>query len=333
MFLAFLAVYAALQCFAEESPLVEIYYINLNSSIDRRLAMESYLDGLGYPYQRINAVDTRYLKYDLSEATASQFCDSKTKPLIIPAHFLHFTSIHIQNLCIRKLNNMKEIGCTLSHLVAMFTLLSSPSKAPYALILEDDMRLALDIDFARFIATFPNDFGIIQMMTSNGRQIEPMLRKYQRRGVQYEERGHRDFWCTGGYLLNKAVIRRELEGILALQKAESGVFRMDLIAGFNRPCAPSSCCEQLTFTHKFPCVLASRGVSADNYIYFIAYGRTYVTTVPLIRGTSLGNVSTIHQTFVQFTNAALVRVEEIIALMKRGRLPLPPYVRDSVVKV
>jgi GR25 family glycosyltransferase involved in LPS biosynthesis len=142
--------------------------------------METYLTSLGYPYQRIEGVYTNSVKYNLKLAASTRAspCSRATPPMVVPANFLIYSEIKINNMCIRMKNNLKEIGCTLSHLVAMFTAIASPNPAPYALILEDDMRLSLDVDFLEFINLAPKSFGIIQMMTSNLELIPALLKKY-----------------------------------------------------------------------------------------------------------------------------------------------------------
>jgi hypothetical protein len=130
-------------------------------------------------------------------------------------------------------------------------------------------------------------------------------------------------------LLNKNVFRKELGQVLSDQKSKSQTFELDLIAGFQHPCAPAACCQGNKFVHGFPCVLARRGVSADNYLYNIAFGRTYITTLPLIQGSAHGNRSTIHMDMVQWTSNALNRNDEIISYVMAGKLPMPGYIKPN----
>lgn len=301
---------------------IEVFYININASYDRRLAMNMHLEGLGYSYHRVEGVNTRAIPFNITRATA---CPIKTNSSIdIPCDFLGYRTLRVKRMCLRTKNTMKEIGCTLSHLVAMFTAISSKHPSKYALLLEDDMRLGMNVDFNKFVAALPHDFGVVQMLTSNLPMIEPLLDKYRRTGALVVPRGERDYWCTGGFLINKEVLRKQLERTL-IEQTSSDVFELELIAGYKRPCSPSYCCSGNTFSFQFPCVMARRGVSADNYLYNIAFGKSYVTTLPLIRGSSHGNVSTIHQSLVQWTSIALQRVDEILAMVSRGELPAPSY--------
>jgi GR25 family glycosyltransferase involved in LPS biosynthesis len=308
---------------------IEIFYINLNDSYDRRLSMNEHLNKVGYPYQRIEAVNTKGIRYNLVQNATNylNWKEQTVEPLIIPAQFLGYSSIKINKLFARSKFRLIDMGCTLSHLLAIYTALNSNSDIDYALILEDDMRIGFDIDFSKFISTLPTDFGIVQMATSNSVQVNELLDRYKLKGVHYISRGERDLWWAGGYLLNKRTLKTHMRAILQNDASVSRVLSLDLIAGSNHPCSPKLCCHNGSFHNRFPCVLSRRGIFADQYIYNIAYGHTYMTTIPLVQGTELGNISTIDPLHIPFTSKALNEVDSIIADMKSGKLNLPPYAK------
>lgn len=81
--------------------------------------------------------------------------------------------IFVQAHCGRKKNTRRELTVTLSHLLAIRSAIydssSSSSGSPYALILEDDLQLAFQVDFPALIRSSPNPtgFGVLQLVTSN----------------------------------------------------------------------------------------------------------------------------------------------------------------------
>ena len=79
--------------------------------------------------------------------------------------------IFVQAHCGRKKNTRRELTVTLSHLLAIRSAIydSSGSGSPYALILEDDLQLAFQVDFPALIRSSPNPtgFGVLQLVTSN----------------------------------------------------------------------------------------------------------------------------------------------------------------------
>lgn len=82
-------------------------------------------------------------------------------------------------LCGRKKNSKHELAVTMSHLKAMRNAIYSKSTKPFALILEDDMRFAFDINFKKLINSAPKNFGMLQLITSNDYGLLEMWEKYR----------------------------------------------------------------------------------------------------------------------------------------------------------
>ena len=126
------------------SKLIKTYIINLKKSVKRHDYMQSILSPYSFiDIHFIEAVDGR----TLSEEEVEQAFDNKNT-------IKHYG---------RKLNR-GEIGCTLSHRKCYATLLESD--APYALILEDDIKIMRDLSIVQDIdldTIMPgysvNDFG------------------------------------------------------------------------------------------------------------------------------------------------------------------------------
>ena len=101
---------------------MEIFYINLDKDVARRESMERQLSGLSLNYQRIEAVYGR----DLSEE--------------------QLRTIYSENKALRR-HSMKlvpaHIGCSASQLLAYREIVRRD--LPYALILEDDVILPIDL--------------------------------------------------------------------------------------------------------------------------------------------------------------------------------------------
>ena len=145
---------------------MEIYYINLKSSVDRDNMTRRHLSHFNYPYFRVDAVTYGSNKY-VNLTAAHHPCELPTKPLVFETTFSTFERIRINQLCIAKRNTIKEIVVTLSHVKAVYTAITSPNKYPYAFIMEDDLQIQFDVDFDALIKLFPPDFGIIQTFVIN----------------------------------------------------------------------------------------------------------------------------------------------------------------------
>ena len=153
------------------SPPLPTYWINLPESTDRRAEMVKYLKsespkiGLGH-HKRIIAVKPETRAYNLTK---------------------------LEKPC--KRNSPNDLAIIMSHLSAMRTAVyekhgsssSSSSSSSgggrlnrqqYAVILEDDVEFTFDVDLRKVVATAPEDWGILQLMTSNIEAIEELQEKY-----------------------------------------------------------------------------------------------------------------------------------------------------------
>ena len=145
---------------------MEIYYINLKSSVDRDEMTRRHLDHYSYPYFRVDAVSYGSNKY-VNLTSAHHPCELPTEPLIFNTSFSTFERIRVNKLCIAKRNTIKEIAVTLSHVKAVYTAITSNNSHPYAMIMEDDLQIQFDVDFDALIRLFPPDFGVIQLFVIN----------------------------------------------------------------------------------------------------------------------------------------------------------------------
>ena len=145
---------------------MEIYYINLKSSVDRDEMTRRHLSHYSYPYFRVDAVSYGSNKH-VNLTSAHHPCELPTEPLIFNTSFSTFERVRVNKLCIAKRNTIKEIAVTLSHVKAVYTAITSNNSHPYAMIMEDDLQIQFDVDFDALVKRFPPDFGVIQLFVIN----------------------------------------------------------------------------------------------------------------------------------------------------------------------
>lgn len=132
--------------------------------------------------------------------------------------------IIVQAHCGRKKNTKRELTVTLSHLLAIRTAIygdfprksRSRSTSPYALILEDDLQLAFEVDFAALIRSSPNPktFGILQLVTSNDFSVMNLEKVFlHHRQLWVKRKDKDDYWCAGAYIINKPVLKPFIDAI------------------------------------------------------------------------------------------------------------------------
>lgn len=322
---------------------MEIFYINLRTSTRRNYQMQKHLTRLGFPYQRIEAIDINSNttnNYNLSSTSLT--CSSSTiAPLHIHVPFYRWKSLRINRLCISDINNIFEIACTISHILAILTALESTNTHEYAMVLEDDMMIAYDIDFKKLGAELPKDFAIIQLFSKNYINAGIHADKYDSEGVLYVPwKPHH--WSTGGYLINKRVLRQVLAPLLQ-KNNNKDIFDMDLISADNVTKTPSDCfVGSLEGGVSYPCVLSRfdvpghgllGGIAADYYIFCLAYGRTYTLTVPLIQANNLAYQSTISDKNADHSRVSIDTSRLAILDTYWGHMRVPPYCRLNAFEI
>jgi GR25 family glycosyltransferase involved in LPS biosynthesis len=227
----------------KNSKLVDIYWINLDSSADRRLMMQNYFQyyGLTNNY-RIRAVTPQQVIVP-SELSKPQWC-KRLAPTQITTELkkindeqvnltqslyaasprirqrfnqhlqlqphLHPSlnkTVLVTGLCGRPKNSAKELVVTISHLSALHKAVVSHSNhlQEYILVLEDDLQFAMEINFEELIALAPKDFIILQLVTSNFYIINHLFQKtFIEKNILFLKRKENDdFWCAGAYLIHR----------------------------------------------------------------------------------------------------------------------------------
>ena len=294
-----------------KNPRVDVFFINLDRSQDRRQYMEHQMKFYGYnQIHRIKAVTVKDVVVP-QEVSRSQDCVSASN--ITTSFITHAAMFNpntkknnsidtlnapyklmVKTLCGRPKNTRRELIVTISHLLALHTAVHMKSNSPYALILEYDMHIGFDIDFHALAESGPKGFGILQLVTSNDYDVRYLWDRYRKNKETLWTRREdkHDYWCAGAYLVNKTMLRPLLDGIV--QDLDNGWRGLNIIAGFGgmtprgvrETCTPSHCCPRVGKEwlpeYPTPCVKAPRGYQSDHYLFSIALGNSYMIGLPLI---------------------------------------------------
>ena len=81
-------------------------------------------------------------------------------------------------MCGRPKNSKRELAVTISHMLAMREAMQDKRKK-YALILEDDMKIVFPaMNWTSLIESAPDDFAVLQLITSNGDYVQKLWNQY-----------------------------------------------------------------------------------------------------------------------------------------------------------
>lgn len=326
----------------------EIFWINMDKSVDRRHSLSNHLDHIGWLHRRIKGLslddiyipsDVRSLwdQYDAKVQTSEVLLDSNDPKFVTQygnaSHFL------LGLVGRGKSNRLKELGCTISHLEAMRqAIYNNRSSSKYAVITEDDIYIPFDINFQKLAEAAPPDFGILQLFNSNEESMVSVWKMYRRNQEQNTWVPNRvgqaaSFWSTCAYLINREILRPIIDKVIYQVKQ---AVHVRIIAGIRKPCRPklSYCCRNIpgTYSYEFiehpPCFIAPKGFQADSFLYTL--NRTYVLTTPLITNGAGGNQSTFHQDHVESIHQSAFRQQRaLINDMINDVVPLPPFVNKG----
>jgi GR25 family glycosyltransferase involved in LPS biosynthesis len=344
-------------------PVPDVFWINLDKSVERRIYFERQLGSHGMlkGSSRIRALspDNVIVPEEIAVPHECKILTSKSVVDIPELLKRPRGRILIDALCGRPRNSKRELTVTASHLQALHTAVNSISESPYALILEDDMALSFDVDYHALAQSAPPDFAILQLVTSNDQNLKYLWKKYVDSGGKYlwEQRSDiTDFWCAGAYIINKEVFKPIIDRIVR-KITSNGWTAMSIIAAY--PCKPDFCCAEVdpdfpwneasankrqVFYHGWhydnrsipfgrlrtnpACMFAPKGYQADHFVFEIARPHAYTLSVPLIGGAGkAGTNSTLHQEHVQWHKIAFDSIVDMQKEIYDGKVALPPFVR------
>lgn len=289
----------------------EIYYVNLDRSIHRKVVMDSHLSSVHLNHTRVRGLTPKeiFIPPDVEKNWLTRHCSTQTVWKGEAGTGYNNEKFAMAAMCGRKKNTPKEIGCSVSHLYAMRqAIYSTTATSRYALIVEDDVFFPFNVDFNAMAQSAPADFGILQLFNSNQPSMKNIWKKYlknhntlwlNRNAASFE------FWSTCGYLIDRVVMKPIIDAMVIVDRIPGahkyilnwvvtlnnmfyyklfvGVTEFKLVAGVTNPCTPKECCSS-NATHIFngppPCVYAPRGFQADSFLY--AMTRTYMLSFPII---------------------------------------------------
>jgi len=330
----------------------EVYFINMDISVERRVSMERHLTSMGMIHHRVrgNPWQQIYIPNDLLTFWTTAWCKSQTGENITShsevlkntsSHLRKYTSI-MSGLCGRgkdkfgkEKNTLKELGCTTSHLLAMHRAIYSNSSSRYAIIVEDDVKFPFDVDYELLTQSAPEGFGILQLFNSNKHTMTFTWTNYlKNKDRLWYLSENLMYWSTCGYLIDRVVMKPIVDQLVY---HKDGWQHFKVIAGISGPCAPPECCSNGTesrwgyygkFDKKAPCVLASFGFQADSFLYSLA--PTYMLGIPLIANGKGGDASTFHQDHVESLHRAAFRKQrQIINELLLGKVSLPSFAKPA----
>lgn len=312
---------------------IDVFWINLEKSVDRKLHMIRQLKYYGLEYQnRVRAYSPQnfYIPelltspYDCQTLSDEGLKDSfRMHPLRKNQKFI------VQTLCGRRKNTMKDLAVTVSHLYAIREAIYKGKKRnKYALILEDDLQFSFGVDFLGLIESAPKDFGVLQLITSNLYSVNNLWKVFQRHKKLWVQRVEKDdYWCAGAYIINKDVLKPYIDGIF---RKFHGLFKIEIIAGYERPCEPTYCCKEHKLTRESPCISSAKGFQSDSFLYSLAHDLTHMLTVPMVTGAKYGNASTLHQDHVvHFHVNAFHRINELATELSNDDTNRPSFLKKD----
>eukprot|EP01040_Poterioochromonas_malhamensis_P013198 gene13198-14486_t len=326
------------QNFAKKNQqMIDVYWVNLNSSVERRLDMEKYFEFAGITnHNRIPAftpedieiprglgrsINCNFLHHlalkrrvrKLKSETSSHDAITKSQRVLLTGH------------CGRPKNNPKELSVALSHLLAMDRAINNPfSYTKYALIMEDDLHFAFDIDFEGLIASAPKDFAVLQLAISDQKTMYTVFKHFLQHQRQWLLRSeHPRAWCAGAYIINKEKLKPIIASLL--QPQGNDLFLANIMA-LDPPKRNSSlsCWNHNRETPDLPCILSPHGYEADLFIYSFFPNQTYLLTTPIVTATQFALNSTIHQNHVNTDMKAFIEMQNVMTYQL-----LPTYYNEE----
>jgi GR25 family glycosyltransferase involved in LPS biosynthesis len=292
------------------STTLPVFYINLERSDQRRKFMEEQLMHMqhGQPkFKRIRANNQN----DAMRAT------NLVKTLIPP--------------------NYHELGCLTSHLLAIWNAVHDTKldpENPFAIIMEDDVEIQLDVNFMELVKSAPPNFGILQVTTSNSVEVGQMWEEYI---VKANEsvgpltdvaltaalwRPHGVFaglWSTQAYIIQKSVVRGFIDRVV---KLNSKNVPMITIIHPNKSNA-----QFCAIGRDVNCYLPFRLV-ADMYLY-AAMTPVYSLKVPIFNGAVVGTNTTIPTSPAKDAGARqnFIDIGYVLNSVRGNHTRLPRFIR------
>ena len=277
-----------------------VYWINLDSNVERRRHIENELKFLNVSYHvRVSA---------LTKATC------------------HI--IMLERTC--RLMSLNDIAILCSHLKALYTAVTDTNtyaiNNKYVLILEDDIHFKFNIDFKKLIEMAP-PFGMIQLMTSHAKHFDGIWNTYKNseyRNLFTKREKDSNIWSAQAILVDKEAIKGYI--LNAVTMMSSGQLGFKIIG--------TQSLQKELLSSPFKPSVYSNCQFADTFIYSLGYP-TYILNTPLMNGANVGLNSTFHNIHVPFHIRGFAAVQDAQEKMIKGEIPLPLFasVMNSSYKI
>jgi GR25 family glycosyltransferase involved in LPS biosynthesis len=345
---------------SKNSDFLDILWINLDRSSERRHFMNNVYNFYGLPNARrfsaLTPADltippgfekSSHCKFLLANETVQEMDRLK---YFQRNHQMNRTVLVSSHCSTGQNFEARLLATTLSHLLAMYQAVhhvrknaASAANKKYALIMEDDLTMAFDIDFEKLIASAPSDFTMLQLVTSHPQLVDDHWEAYKTKGQHWIKRDDNDNWCTGAYIINKERLKPIITKLI--RKASDKIYLAHVIALGRDVCSSSgskkrlSCCKPLSKLQEqrkeivppqLPCVLSPEGYEADSFIYNMDWDKTYVANVPLFLTSEVAAKSTLHQDQVSGHNDAFGKMRNFINhMLFTDKKLIPHYVNPA----
>ena len=268
-----------------------IYWINLDSNVERRRYIENELKSLNVTYHvRVSAL-------------------TKTSCNIVM----------LERTC--RLMSLNDIAILCSHLKALYTAVTDNDSyavnSKHVLILEDDVHFKFLIDFNKLIEMAPSDFGMIQLMTSHTKHFETIWNTYKNseyRNLFTKREKDSNIWSAQAILVNKESIKGYIKNAVTLLSTGQLGFKIVGTQSLQKEMLLSPFKPSVYSTCQF----------ADTFIYSLGYP-TYILNTPLMNGANVGLNSSFHNIHVPFHIRGFASVQEAQELMINGAIPMPIF--------
>ena len=167
---------------------IPVYYINMDKDIDRRYYMESQLPNHFERYYRIPGVNGKLIK-------------NKNHDIVDGIEFFNEF----------KDNSLGEIGCTLSHLLAIKTAYDNGEEI--VCIMEDDVYMNLlniqDESLDDFVKEINLDWEILQLYHQNSNNLNKNFIKIKDYTLHLHQKGKYTYY-TVSYIINRKGMKKIL---------------------------------------------------------------------------------------------------------------------------
>lgn len=167
---------------------IPVYYINMDSSPDRKIFIEKQMEKLGAQFERISGVDSRNLN-----ASGDVFNITQTKSVRFENNF--------------SFDTISELGCTLAHIKAIYN--AYTDGLDIALIAEDDVCFfgvgGWSQSLSKIASDAPSDWTIISLYS---------MRCMNNTSTYYKFTIKNPCYSTAAYIINRKGMQQVLSDIL-----------------------------------------------------------------------------------------------------------------------